>query len=197
MMLLRLFAVFFKIGLFSFGGGYAMIPLIQKEIERNGWMTSAEFIDIIAIAEMTPGPIAVNSATFVGYKTAGILGGIFATTGVAAPSALLILLVADFILKHKDHPLKVSVFSTLRPVVAALVLSAAFFVAETSLLTLPSGGFDLSAFLSAPLRFIDLKSVGILAFTFVSALLLKLHPILTIVLAGAAGVLLYGFLPLR
>jgi chromate transporter len=141
-----------------------------------------------------PGPIAVNAATFVGYKTAGILGGLFATTGVAAPSAMLILLVADFILKHKDHPLKVSVFSALRPVVAALVLSAAFFVAETSLLTLPPGGFSLSALLSAPLRFIDLKSVGILAFTLVSALILKLHPILTIILAGAAGILLYGFL---
>jgi len=73
---LELIVTFFKIGAFSFGGGYAMIPLIQKEIEKHGWMTATEFIDIIAIAEMTPGPIAVNAATFVGYKTAGIWGGL-------------------------------------------------------------------------------------------------------------------------
>jgi chromate transporter len=91
MIYLSLLITFFKIGLFSFGGGYAMIPMIEREIESHGWLSPAEFIDIIAIAEMTPGPIAVNSATFVGFKTAGILGGLFATLGVALPSLLLIL----------------------------------------------------------------------------------------------------------
>ncbi len=105
MIFLDLFLSFFKIGLFSFGGGYAMIPLIQKEITRNGWITPSEFVDIIAIAEMTPGPIAVNSATFVGYKTAGLFGGLVATIGVALPSAMLIFLIADFIQKYKTHPL--------------------------------------------------------------------------------------------
>lgn len=192
MILLRLFAVFFKIGLFSFGGGYAMIPLIQKEIARNGWMSASDFIDIIAIAEMTPGPIAVNAATFVGYKTAGFLGGICATLGVAAPSAALIFLVADFILKHKDHPLKVSIFSVLRPIVSALVLSAAIFVATTSVIAVPAGGFDLSAFTGDPLRFLDLKSALILALTLAATVFLKLHPILAIVLSAALGLLLYG-----
>ena len=79
MIYLKLLFSFIKIGLFSFGGGYAMIPLIQREIEVNGWISSSEFVDIIAIAEMTPGPIAVNSATFVGYKTAGLLGSVVAT----------------------------------------------------------------------------------------------------------------------
>lgn len=86
MIYLKLFLSFVKIGLFSFGGGYAMIPLIQKEIESHGWLTPSQFIDIIAIAEMTPGPIAINSATFVGYNTAGFLGGAVATFGVALPS---------------------------------------------------------------------------------------------------------------
>ena len=81
MIYLQLFLSFFQIGLFSFGGGYAMIPLIQHELERHGWMTSNQFVDIIAISQMTPGPLSVNAATFVGYKMAGIAGGMVATLG--------------------------------------------------------------------------------------------------------------------
>ena len=99
MIYLRLFFSFFKIGLFSFGGGYAMIPMIQKEIEINGWLAASEFVDIIAIAEMTPGPIAINSATFVGYKTAGFFGGMVATMGVALPSIILVFIVSSFFFK--------------------------------------------------------------------------------------------------
>jgi len=190
--LVKLFFVFAKIGLFSFGGGYAMIPLIQKEIERNGWMSAAEFINIIAIAEMTPGPIAVNSATFVGYKTAGIIGGIIATIGVALPSMVLILLVAELILKNNEHPLKVSVFSVLRPIVTALILAAAFVVAKTSILTIPAGNIDLSAIIQIPLRFIDLKSAAIAGLSVIAVTVLKLHPILTIVLAGGLGIVGFG-----
>lgn len=192
MILVKLFFVFAKIGLFSFGGGYAMIPLIQKEIERNGWMSAAEFINIIAIAEMTPGPIAVNSATFVGYKTAGIIGGIIATIGVALPSMVLILLVAELILKNNEHPLKVSVFSVLRPIVTALILAAAFVVAKTSILTIPAGNIDLSAIIQIPLRFIDLKSAAIAGLSVIAVTVLKLHPILTIVLAGGLGIVGFG-----
>jgi len=102
MIYLKLLFTFFKIGLFSFGGGYAMIPMIEKEIEANKWLTSDEFVDIIAISEMTPGPISVNSATFVGYKTAGIFGGMFATLGVALPSLILILIISHFFLSLKN-----------------------------------------------------------------------------------------------
>ena len=87
LVLLNLFWSYFKIGLFSFGGGYAMIPLMELEIiSRHGWLTAAEFADIIAIAETTPGPIAINSATYVGFRMAGIIGSIVATLGVVSPS---------------------------------------------------------------------------------------------------------------
>ncbi|NLV89566.1 MAG: chromate transporter, partial [Tissierellia bacterium] len=88
--LIKLFISFFKIGAFSFGGGYAMLPLIKEEIiDVHGWLTNTEFIDIIAISEMTPGPIAINSATFLGYKVAGVLGSVVATIAVVLPSFIV------------------------------------------------------------------------------------------------------------
>ena len=96
----QVFAAFFRIGAFTFGGGYAMIPLIQKEaVEKNGWVTDDDILDIIAIAESTPGPIAINSATFVGYRAAGVLGSVFATLGVVLPSFVIILLLS-FVLQQ-------------------------------------------------------------------------------------------------
>ena len=178
MTILTLFLVFAKIGLFSFGGGYAMIPLIQREISRRGWMTDAEFIDIVAIAEMTPGPIAVNAATFVGFKTAGLLGGVIATIGVALPSCVLILLVADAVIRHKNHPLRVSVFSVLRPIVAALVLTAAYVVGTTAL--------------SDPRRLINPRGAAIAGLSVLGLTKTKLHPIVLIILAGVLGALLGG-----
>src|SRR5690606_18104282 len=120
----KLFITFFKIGIFSFGGGYAMIPFIEKEIQAPNWLTSAEFVDIIAIAEMTPGPVSINSATFVGFKTAGFFGGLSATLGVAMPSLLLILLISQFFFKYREHPVNKAIFYGIRPVVAGLILSA-------------------------------------------------------------------------
>ena len=90
MLLLKLFWSFLQIGLFTFGGGYAMLPLIQREIiDVNGWLTMEQFLDIVAVAEMTPGPIAINSATFVGYRVAGVLGSFAATFGVVLPSFII------------------------------------------------------------------------------------------------------------
>ena len=95
--LLKLFLTFFKIGLFTFGGGYAMIAIIEREIiERKKWIGSDEFLDLIAIAESTPGPLAVNSATFIGYKICGVLGSLFATLGVVLPSFIIIFVISLF-----------------------------------------------------------------------------------------------------
>ena len=110
MIYIKLLLTFMKIGLFSFGGGYAMIPMIEKEIEGHGWLSATEFFDIVAIAEMTPGPIAVNSATFVGYRTAGYFGGLIATIGVAIPSLVLILIISRYFFKFQKHPLNTAVF---------------------------------------------------------------------------------------
>jgi len=116
--LIKLFISFFKIGAFSFGGGYAMLPLIKEEIiDVHGWLTNTEFIDIIAISEMTPGPIAINSATFLGYKVAGVLGSVVATIAVVLPSFIVMSILYHFIVKFKNTPYLEWVFSGIRPVV--------------------------------------------------------------------------------
>lgn len=192
MIYLNLLFTFFKIGLFSFGGGYAMIPLIQKEIESNGWLTSSQFVDIIAIAEMTPGPIAVNSATFVGYKAAGILGGVFATAGVALPSLILAILLSKVFFKYQNHQLNTSVFYGIRPVIAALIITAAIFVAETSIFTQELSAEALKLLGSSPLKLIDFPSIVILAISLLALTKFKIHPILVILGSGVLGMIMFG-----
>ncbi len=120
-----LFAVFFKIGAFTFGGGYAMIPLIEREIvENKKWITSQDMLDIIAIAESTPGPIAINSATFVGYKTAGVLGGAAATLGVVLPSFLIISIISFVLAEFRELKPVQYAFNGIRAGVLALIFKA-------------------------------------------------------------------------
>ena len=103
MILLHLFLTFFKIGLFTIGGGYAMIPLIQEEVLQNHWLSFTDLIDFIAVSESTPGPFAVNIATYIGAETAGVLGAVCATVGVVLPSFLIILLVAKWFLSMQEN----------------------------------------------------------------------------------------------
>lgn len=124
-LLFEVFWVFFKIGAFTFGGGYAMIPLISREtVENKKWISDQDILDIVAIAESTPGPIAINSATFVGYKVAGTLGALFATLGTVIPSFLIILLIS-FVLEEFQHLTVIKyAFEGIRAGVLALVLKA-------------------------------------------------------------------------
>lgn len=123
-MLLKLFTTFFKIGLFSFGGGFAMIPLIQREvIERHKWINSKDFVDMLVLAQSTPGPIAVNTAVFVGYKTAGIAGAVAATLGTVLPSFIVILLLALFFAEVRDNRHVDAAFRAMRPAVVALIVA--------------------------------------------------------------------------
>lgn len=131
MILLKLFISFLKIGAFSFGGGYAMLPLIKKEIiVVRGWLSVKEFIDILAVVEMTPGPIAINSATFLGYRVAGVLGSIVATIGVVLPSFVIILIIAHFLNKFKESPYVDWAFRGIRPVVLGLIIAASLTVTK-------------------------------------------------------------------
>ncbi len=126
MELLELFFCFFQIGLFSIGGGYAAIPLIEAQVvNARGWLTLAEFTDLVTVAEMTPGPIAVNSATFVGIRLLGIPGAIVATLGCIAPSLILVTLLAVLYNKFRKLTVMQNILSTTRPVVVALIASAA------------------------------------------------------------------------
>ncbi len=192
---IKLFISFFKIGLFSFGGGYAMIPLISAEIAAHSWMNELEFIQIIGIAEMTPGPIAVNAATFVGFKTAGILGSICATVGVALPSLLIILFISRFFFKNSKHPLMKKTFYGIRPVIAGLILSAGLVVASRTMLLK-----SINEIVSAPSlinissminisSFVDIPSIIILLIIIGINRWKKIHPLFLIVIAGILGYL--------
>lgn len=121
MIFIQLFSVFFKIGLFTLGGGYAMLALIQQEIVRYGWMTTQEFVDVVGIAEMTPGPIAVNAATFVGFRSAGVPGALLATLAVVLPSLISVTIVSNFWETRKNSKRAQQLFAGIRPVVVGLV----------------------------------------------------------------------------
>ena len=125
MILFELFLSFLQIGLFSIGGGYAAIPLIQSQtVELHTWLTETEFMDLATIAEMTPGPIAVNGATFVGLKIAGIPGALVATFGCILPSLVIVSLLAWVYRRYRELPLLQGVLASLRPAVVALIFSA-------------------------------------------------------------------------
>ena len=135
--LVQLFLSFFQIGLFSIGGGYAAMPLIQSQVvEIHQWLTMTQFADIITIAEMTPGPIAINSATFVGTHIAGLPGAIIATIGCVAPSCIIVLSLAYVYTKYKNLSLMKGILSGLRPVVIALIASAGLSICKLAFFNL-------------------------------------------------------------
>lgn len=178
MIILELFFSFFKIGLFTIGGGYAMLALIQREIVSHSWLTLEEFIDIVAIAEMTPGPIAVNAATFVGFRSAGVLGAITATGAVVLPSLLIVLALSRAWERYKESPVVMAVFKGVRPAVAGLIISVA--------ITL--GGAVLAAGSEGQLNIVGLAMA---AFVFFAVYVKKVDPFKMIILCGLAGIFLF------
>ncbi|MGF7058874.1 chromate transporter [Brassicibacter mesophilus] len=133
MKLLNAFIAFFKIGAFTLGGGYAMLPLIQAEVvDKKKWLSNEEFIDTIAIAQSSPGPVAVNSSIFIGYKLSGVIGSIVCTLGVVLPSFISILLIVKFLYQYRNNEIIDQVFSGIRPAVVALIFSSVYKLAKTS-----------------------------------------------------------------
>jgi len=193
--LLRMLWAFFKIGLFTIGGGYAMIPLITREMVGNGWMTAAEVADVIAIAEMTPGPFALNTATFAGMKTMGVGGAVACTFGVMLPSLIIAMLVARFFFHFQDHRLVQGALSGIRPVVVALIAYSIWPVVSLSLF--PGAGHGGAAFAGiAELLSVDWRAVLVLAVSFLMLFWRKWHPILVMAAAGALGIALFRLLPM-
>lgn len=183
MIYLKLFLSFFKIGLFSFGGGYAALPLIQEQVvHQNGWLTMTGFTDIITISQMTPGPIAINAATFVGIQIAGIFGAIVATLGCITPSCLIVLTLAYLYQRYKNLPIIQGVLSGLRPAVVALIASAG-----VSILCLSFVGEE-----SWPPRIENLQLMAIILFigSLVGLRKFKLNPITVMLVAGVISVFL-------
>ncbi len=177
---LELFLTFFKIGLFTFGGGYAMLPLIKEEVLNHGWMEIEEIINFIAVSESTPGPFAINCATYVGMETGGVFGAVCATLGVVLPSFIVILCVARFYKKFKESKIVSSVMTGLRPAVIGLIGSA--LVSMILTVFLPKG-FDFSGIVIPDF-------LVSLAITVVMTILVfkKVHPIIIIVLSAVAGI---------
>lgn len=190
MIFLQLFYTFFKIGLFGFGGGYAMISMIQGEVvTRHEWLSSNEFTDIIAISQMTPGPIGINSATYVGYSAvvnAGyshavcILGSTIATVSVVLPSFILMVLISKFFLKYQKHPIIASVFEGLRPGVVGLLAAAALVLMNRE----NFGTYNWQI----------LTSIILFAGTFIASYRYKVNPILLIVICGIIGYVTFGYI---
>ncbi|MFA5006473.1 MAG: chromate transporter [Candidatus Izemoplasmatales bacterium] len=186
--LLSLFWIFFKIGLFTFGGGYAMIPLIRSELVGGGFITEEALIDFIAVSESTPGPFAVNVATFIGTEAGGIVGAVVTTLGVVLPSFLVLLLIARFSSRVLETKTFKAAFLGLRPAVVGLVFGVAFTLAFERVfpsLHIRDAVFDFSAF--------DAYALVIMTVIFVlSRKFRKVSPILLLLLAAVLGVVLYG-----
>ena len=175
MIYLQLFWSFLQIGLFSFGGGYAALPLIQGQIvDRHGWLAMAEFTDLITISQMTPGPIAINAATFVGIKIAGLAGAAAATLGCVLPSCVIATVLARLYLKYRTMSLLQGVLGSLRPAVVAMIASAG-----VSILVPAFWGEAVVAFAAT-----NWVMVALFALSVFLLLKCKLDPILVMVLAG-------------
>ena len=189
MIYLRLIWAYLKIGLFGFGGGYAMLALIEREIVGPGWITEQMFTDIVAISQMTPGPIGINSATYIGYVAPGeysetfasplfgVLGSLLCTLVVVLPSFILVAFTSHLISRHKDSVVVKGIFAGLRPVVVGLIASAAMLLMNAA-----NFGEDTTQLL---------WSIALCVGAFVLVYWVKWHPILIICLAGVAGWLIY------
>lgn len=189
MIYLKLIWAYLKIGLFGFGGGYAMLALIERAIVGPGWITEQMFTDIVAVSQMTPGPIGINSATYIGYVAPGVsdpalsgafwgvLGSLLCTLVVVVPSFVLVLYTSHFISRHRESAFVKGVFSGLRPVVVGLIASAA-------LLLMNGANFGTETYAVT-------ASVIICAVAFCLVFFAKIHPILVIILAGIAGYFIF------
>ncbi|MCC8188152.1 MAG: chromate transporter [Bacteroides sp.] len=182
MIYLQLFYTFFKIGLFNFGGGYAMLSLIQGEVvTHHGWITAQEFTDIVAISQSTPGPIGINAATYVGYSASGSAwGSVVATFAVVLPSLILMLIISKYFMKYQKHPAVESVFKGLRPAAVGLLAAAALVLMNVENFGSPTRD-----------TFQFIVSVIIFLAAFIGTYRFKVNPILMIVVCGIVGLILY------
>lgn len=175
----QLFWAYLKIGILGFGGGYAMLSMIQFEVvDHYNWMTMEEFADIVALSQMTPGPVSINLATFIGYTMGGFLGSLIATLAIVLPSLLLLVFVLRFLFKNKDNYIVKTTLSSMKPVIAGLI-----FVAALTMMN--------------PTSFVDFGlhqnniSVIICAVSFIGVFWAKINPILLIIASGLVGYLVY------
>lgn len=194
MIFLQLFLVFSKIGIVGFGGGYAMLSLIQDDVvNKHGWLSSAEFTDIVAVSQMTPGPLGINMATYVGYTSVvnagystglAMLGSLLATLSILWLPFILMIVVSRFLLKHKESPIIKSIFAGLRPTIVGLVAAAALVLMNAE---------NFGAPRTALLQFV--VSLVLFALAFISVYRFKVSPLKILALAGIFGMVFYSVFP--
>ncbi len=169
---IRLFLTFFKVGAFGFGGGYGILSLMQEEMVHNqAWLTKGEFLDIVAIAEMTPGPIAINMGTFVGFRMAGFFGALTATFSVVLPSFIIVLFLIKLFFKYQSYNTIQDALNGIRPAILAIIASAAIVLIGEAI-------NDIYSFI-----------IAILVFMLMTAN--KINPIILLILSGLAGIIIY------
>lgn len=168
----KLYSVFFRVGFFTIGGGYAMLPMLRKEVvERYGWATDEEMMDYFAIGQSTPGIIAINTSTFIGYKKAGILGAVFSTLGMVTPSWIIIITIAVFFERFSEYAVVQSAFMGIRVVVVVLILNAVIKMGKKSIT--------------------NWISIALAAGAFLFVILTSLSPIYVVLASALIGVILY------
>lgn len=194
MIFLQLFLVFSKIGIVGFGGGYAMLSLIQGEVvTKHHWLSSAEFTDIVAVSQMTPGPLGINMATYVGYTSVlnagyspsmAMLGSLLTTLSILWLPFILMLAVSRLLVRHKDSPIIKGIFAILRPTIIGLIAAAALVLMNAETFGAPA---------TARLQFV--LSLVLFAAAFIAVYRFRVSPILILGLAGVFGMLFYSIIP--
>ncbi len=186
MIYLTLFYEFFKVGLFSIGGGVATIPFYMELADKYDWLTTQMLTDMIAVSESTPGPIGINLATYAGFRAAGIPGALVATFSEVLPSFIILVLIAKALERYKENALVSSAFSGIRPAVAGLIAAAGWSVMRVALFTAPSGSSLFTTLLSCDIKWLVLFC-ALLALMQIKPLK-KLHPIVYIVFSAVVGI---------
>ena len=189
MIFLKLFLTFLKIGLVTFGGGYAMLPLIQESAIDNNWLTESEMLDLIAIAESTPGPISINLATFIGAKQGGIFGALVSTLGVAFPAFVFILLISIFIKEVAKNSFLKSVIDKIKPVISALIISVAVAMFLSIFFSIKTVYHQASFDYLSLILFVSIITIYCVYYKIRKK---EISPIFLIIISGIAGMLMFG-----
>lgn len=186
MIILKLYIEFFKIGLFTYGGGLAMLPLLQERGIELGWLTKEQFVDMIAISQSTPGPIGINMATFVGYAQAGILGAIIASIAIVLPGFIIVMIISRFLVIFNKSPMFEAIFSSLRAAVIGLIATATINIALISII-------NVDEFIETKniMNLFEIKSLLFFIIMLFLVLRYNKHPLYYIVSAGIIGIIIW------
>ena len=185
---LNLYYIFFKIGLFSFGGGYVMLPLIYQSVELHNLLPLAEFADVVALSQMTPGPIAVNAATYIGYRNAGLIGSVFATLGVISPSMILVFVILKVMKHFENNPLTQAILDGVKPVTVGMIAVASLYFLERSVFR---GKLISSDLWEMQLSFVNLPAILIFLFVIILVTKTKINPLILTLVSGFIAVFIF------